>query len=100
MLLIYGSKNSNLIKDFWARLSIFEIYPKFLPLVLLIMPIVLCVAILISVCFGQSMNQFQVADEFLVMQGHNILSLGIMSLVTSIASKSHLGMRKKSISRL
>ncbi len=38
MVMIYGSRSSELVKDFWIRLSVFKLQLKFLPFILLVMP--------------------------------------------------------------
>jgi membrane protease YdiL (CAAX protease family) len=80
IVMIYGSKNSELVRDFWDRLSVFKVQPKLLLFILLVMPCVLFLATSVSLLFGQPLDQFQLANQFMILQGQNMLSLGIMVL--------------------
>lgn len=80
MIMIYSSKDNDLIRSFWSRLSVFKIQIKFLPFIFLVMPFTLILATSISVWLGKPMSQFQLADQFMILQGQNFLSLGIMVL--------------------
>jgi len=63
--MIFTSKNSDLKKDFINRLiNLRLIRPGMLPLFFLIMPLAVLVSIFISLPFGGSVSQFQLADGF------------------------------------
>ncbi len=63
LTLVSGDKA--LQKDFWDRLwNLKRIRPIFLPISLLLMPVVLVVATLLSLLFGQSLEQFKFASQF------------------------------------
>jgi membrane protease YdiL (CAAX protease family) len=63
--MIFMSKNSDLKRDFINRLiNLRLIRPGMLPLFFLIMPITVIVSIFISLPFGGSVSQFQLADGF------------------------------------
>lgn len=80
LILIYGSKNEGLIKDFWDRLHFDLINPRYLPFILLLMPCVLFLATGLSLFFGQPINQFELSPVYSVIQGSNALSLLIVFL--------------------
>ncbi len=52
LAMIYGSRNTELIKDFWERLSLYKIKAKFVPGILLVMPCTLLLAIGIGWLLG------------------------------------------------
>lgn len=65
LVIISKSKNSDLKKDFVNRLINFRlIRPKMLPLFFLIMPLTVLASIFLSLPFGGSISQFQLAEEF------------------------------------
>jgi len=65
LFMIFTSKNSDLKKDFINKLiNLRLIKPKMLPLFFLIMPLTVIVSIFISLPFGGSVSQFQLADGF------------------------------------
>jgi membrane protease YdiL (CAAX protease family) len=78
--MIYGSKNADLIKDFWDRLRLYKIKVSFLPVILLLMPCVLFLATALSLLFGKSIDQFELSSAYRVLEGQNMLSLLIISL--------------------
>ncbi|EKE09811.1 MAG: hypothetical protein ACD_16C00104G0007 [uncultured bacterium] len=80
LIMIYGSKNLDLIKDFWDRLRLYRIKVSFLPMILLLMPCVLLLATALSLLFGQSIDQFALSSTYRVMQGSSMLSLLIIFL--------------------
>ncbi len=75
LIMIYGSKNKELIKDFWNRLSPYRIKLSFLIVIIMFMPSVLVLATAISLLFGQSIDQFALSSEYEVMKRWNIFSL-------------------------
>jgi len=63
--MIFTSKNSNLKREFINRLiNLRLIKPRMLPLFFLIMPITVIISILLSLPFGGSISQFQLANGF------------------------------------
>ena len=44
MIMIYGSKNKSVIKDFWDKLSLFRIRPWYLIVIITLMPVVVFLA--------------------------------------------------------
>lgn len=75
LIMIYGSKDKELIKDFWDRLSFYRVKFSYLIVVLLLMPSVLFLATGFSLLFGQSIDQFTLSSEYEVMKGWSIFSL-------------------------
>jgi membrane protease YdiL (CAAX protease family) len=68
--------------DFRKRIySLKLIRAKYVPLVLFIMPVGLVLSILISILFGQPVEQLRLAEEFNVLDGEIILSMIILLLV-------------------
>lgn len=73
------SENKGLRKDYYDRLlSIHIIKLKYLPVLLLLMPMVLFMATAISLLFGQSSDQFLLAGEYKIMNGQSLISLLIV----------------------
>ncbi|WP_440955701.1 MmRce1 family CPBP family CAAX prenyl protease [Methanosarcina sp. Mfa9] len=65
LVMIFASKNSDLVKDFVNRLiNLRLIAPKMLPVFFLIAPFSVLVSILLSLPFGGSVSQFQLAEGF------------------------------------
>jgi uncharacterized protein len=63
--LIFTSKNSGLKRDFINRLiNLRLIKPKMFPVFFLVMPLTVLISIFISLPFGGSVSQFQLADGF------------------------------------
>ena len=63
--MIFTSKNSDLKKDFVNRLINFKlIQPKTIPVFILLMPLSVLVSICLSLPFGGSVSQFQLAEGF------------------------------------
>lgn len=84
LIMIYGSQNRDLIKDFWERLRFDKIKLSFLPVILLLMPCVLFLATTLSLLFGQSIDQFALSTTYRVMEGQSMLSLLIICLAPLI----------------
>lgn len=80
LIMIYGSNNKAFIKDFWGRLRFCTIKFSFLPVLLLLMPLVLFLATALSLLFGQSIDQFTLSSSYRVIQGQSMLSLLIVFL--------------------
>ncbi|QVK20739.1 CPBP family intramembrane metalloprotease [Mycoplasmatota bacterium] len=75
-------REKGLFKDFRRRLvNVKLINIRYLPFTLLILPIGMIVSILISVIFGQPIEQLTFAQEFKVFDGEMILSVIILALV-------------------
>jgi membrane protease YdiL (CAAX protease family) len=65
LVMVFASKNSDLKKDFVNRLiNPRLIQPKMLPAFVLIMPLSVLASILLSIPFGGSISQFQLAEGF------------------------------------
>ncbi|AKB25202.1 hypothetical protein MSMTP_1733 [Methanosarcina sp. MTP4] len=65
LVMIFASKNSDLVKDFINRLiNLRLIAPKMLPVFFLIAPFSVLISILLSLPFGESVSQFQLAEGF------------------------------------
>ena len=65
LVMVFASKNSDLKKDFVNRLiNPRLIQPKMLPAFVLIMPLSVLASILLSLPFGGSISQFQLAEGF------------------------------------
>lgn len=77
LVMIYGSRNSEFIKDFWGRLFLYRIQPSSLIMIVLVIPAVFFLATALSLLFGKSPEQFALAKEFSVMKGWKILGLVI-----------------------
>lgn len=70
MFMIYGSDSDELKNDFWNRLTNLNlIEPKYLPIILLIMPTTLILATTISLFFRQPIEQFAFSQNFSMMGG-------------------------------
>jgi membrane protease YdiL (CAAX protease family) len=75
LIMIYGSKNGELIKDFWNRLWLYRIQPSSLIVIVLVIPALFFLATAISLFFGKSTEQFTLAKEFSVLEGWGILGV-------------------------
>lgn len=65
LIMLYRANNADLKRDFFNRLvNLKLIQPKYLPVFFLLMPAVVIVSILISLLFGESQAQFQLAEGF------------------------------------
>lgn len=81
MFMIYGSKNSELKKDFKNRLFNLKLIKlKYWAAILLIMPFALFLATAISLLFGQPIEQFSLSPEFTIFGGEAFLILVILFL--------------------
>jgi uncharacterized protein len=80
LIMIYGSQNKDLNKDFWERLRFDRIKLRFLPVILFLMPCVLFLATTLSLLFGQSIDQFALSSAFQVMAGQTMISFLIIFL--------------------
>lgn len=81
MFMIYGSKNSELKKDFKNRLFNLKLIKlKYWAAILLIMPFALFLATAISLLFGQPIEQFSLSPEFTLVGGEAFLILVILFL--------------------
>ncbi|HBL98281.1 TPA: CPBP family intramembrane metalloprotease [Candidatus Dependentiae bacterium] len=84
LILLSGSNNKNLRKDFYDRLSFRKIKLRFLPTLLLLLPIVLFLATTISLIFGRSIDQFSLASQYKIMRGQSLISLLILFLAPTL----------------
>lgn len=82
--LIFGSKNQELVNDFWSRLFLFKISGTSLLFILFIMPTVLFLATAISLFFGESAEQFTLANEYSVIKGWSLLGLIIAFILAPL----------------
>jgi uncharacterized protein len=90
LVMIFTSKNSDLIKDFVNRLINPKlIQPKVLPAFILIMPLSVLVSIVLSLPFGGSLSQFQLAEGFSFSSGF----VPVLLLLLLAATFEELGWR-------
>lgn len=88
--MIYSSKNVQLKKDFFNRVTNLRLIdPKTLPVFFLIMPLVVLVSIILSLALGESISQIQFAEGFSFSFG---LAPALLILVLA-ASFEELGWR-------
>ena len=81
MFMIYGSKNDKLKSDFKNRIfNLTLVKPKYWVFIFLIMPITLLLATLISLLFGQPIEQFLFAPELASTGAEIIIILIILIL--------------------
>jgi uncharacterized protein len=80
LVMVSGTKNKALRKDFWERLGPGKIKLRYLPAIFLIMPLALFLATALSLLFGQSANQFLLSGEYKIMDGQVMLSILILFL--------------------
>lgn len=98
-IMLIQSKNKILWNDFFQRLSFRKIKLNFIPIVLLLMPCLVLLAISISLLFGFSTDQFLVslpADQ--ALQGINFLALLIVVFLS--CSLEEIGWRGYGIDSL
>jgi len=82
LLMMYLFANKPLRIDFRRRLfNLRLISKKYLPFVVFLLPAAMVVSILISIAFGQPVEQLRFAQEFKVFDGEVILSAIILVLV-------------------
>lgn len=81
LVMIYTAKNPELISNFWDRLFFYRIGFSSFIMILIIIPAVFFLAMLISLLFGASKEQFALASEFNVMKGWSVFSLLITLLL-------------------
>ncbi|WP_135611398.1 MmRce1 family CPBP family CAAX prenyl protease [Methanococcoides sp. AM1] len=90
IVMIIGSKNVDLRRDFVNRLiNIRLIQPKILPVFILIMPLSVLASIFISLLFGGSTSQFQLAEGFSFSTGF----VPVLLLLLLAAGFEELGWR-------
>jgi len=81
LYMIYGSKNKELITDFKHRLfNLKDIKSKYWWAIFLLMPAIVLLATVISMVFGQSIQQFSFSYEFAIMSGALFVSIAILFL--------------------
>lgn len=80
LFMIYDARDKGLISDFWDRLRLQRLNLRFLPIILLIMPVTLFLATTISVVLGESTDQFALSSNFRVIQGQSMVGLVILFL--------------------
>lgn len=91
LAMIYGSKNKELRVDFVNRLRLDKIQLQFLPVMLLLMPIVVLLATGLSLFFGKSADQFALSSQLNIMPAHLLASLLILFLAPTIEELSWRG---------
>jgi membrane protease YdiL (CAAX protease family) len=79
--MVYLSKDSGLIKDFWIRLGLFRIGSNYLIIIVFLMPSVITIATLLSLLFGYSSDQFFLARELSMLEGWSVLGILIPLLI-------------------
>jgi len=90
LVMIFTSKDPDLIKDFVNRLiNIRLIRLKMLPALLLIMPLTVLISIVLSLPFGGSVSQFQFAEGFSFSSGF----VPVLFLLLLAAGFEELGWR-------
>jgi len=90
LCMIFKSKNPDLKKDFINRLTNLRlIQPKILPAFFLIMPLSVLASILLSLPFGGSVSQFQLAEGFSFSAGF----VPVLMLLLLAAGFEELGWR-------
>jgi membrane protease YdiL (CAAX protease family) len=90
LAMIFTSKNSDLTRDFVNRLiNPRLIQPKMLPVLILIMPLSVLASICLSLPFGGSVSQFQLAEGFSFSTGF----VPVLLLLLLAASFEELGWR-------
>lgn len=90
LFMTFTSKNSDLKRDFINRLiNLRLIRPKMLLVLFLIMPLTVLVSIFISLLFGGSVSQFQLADGFSFSSGF----VPVLIFLLLAASFEELGWR-------
>ncbi|WP_440948383.1 MmRce1 family CPBP family CAAX prenyl protease [Methanosarcina sp. T3] len=90
LIMIFTSKNPDLKKDFINRLTNLRlIQPKILPAFFLIMPFSVLASILLSLPFGGSVSQFQLAEAFSFSTGF----VPVLFLLMLAAGFEELGWR-------
>ncbi len=58
LVMVYSSENQALVDDFQSRLLLFKFSPKYLLIILFLMPCIVCLGAGISLFFGYSTDQF------------------------------------------
>ena len=82
LLVMYLFARKPLRADFRYRLFNLRLINKnYLPFVLFLLPVAMVVSILISIAFGQPVDQLRFAQEFKVFDGEVVLSMIILVLV-------------------
>ena len=82
LLMMYLFARKPLRADFRYRLFNLRLINKnYLPFVLFLLPVAMVVSILISIAFGQPVDQLRFAQEFKVFDGEVVLSMIILVLV-------------------
>ena len=85
LIMLAGSKSRALWRDFGGKLlNIRLIKPVYLPMIFLFMPAAIVAAIILSVLFGQSLEQLRLASEISIMDGRPLLSLIIPFLAPAL----------------
>ena len=76
LILVLGSGDKKLKQDFKGKIfNLKRIKPIYLPIVFFLIPAVMILSILLSVFFGQSIEQLTLTSEFRIMEGAPLLSL-------------------------
>ncbi len=75
LVMIYASRNHRLIQDFWHRLFLYRIDQSSLFIIFVAIPAAFFGGVALSLLFGKSVEQFELAKELNVMKGWQTLSL-------------------------
>ncbi|VVB70054.1 CAAX prenyl protease 2 [uncultured archaeon] len=82
LIMIYVFADKSFRADFGRRIfDLGLINKRYLPFVLFFLPVAMVISIIISITFGQSVEQFRLASEFKIFEGDSILSMLILVLV-------------------
>jgi len=84
LLMVGGSQNRSLRKDFWSRLSLQKIKLRYLPVIIIIMPFTVFLATALSLLFGQATSQFYLSAEYKIMDGQVLISILILFLAPTL----------------
>lgn len=99
-IMLAQSRDKNLWSDFWARFSFSRIKIPFIPVVLLLAPCLILLAITISLLFGLSADQFAIAriSSDQALEGKNLLAI-VLTVILS-CSLEEIGWRGYGIDSL
>jgi len=82
LVIMFMDKNKEYRKDFRSRLtSLKRAKGRYWLFALLFLPVMILLSITISLVFGQSAEQYQIAEELQVFSGELVLSMIILALV-------------------
>ena len=99
LFMIFGSGSRDLKKDFLNRFQLQRINLRYTPVIFLLMPASILLAIAVSLLFGMSPAQFKLADQFNIMSGQVLLSLLIPILAPTFEEIGWRGYGVDSLSK-